>query len=148
MKRREFIAGIGAAASWPLAAHAQRSTTPEIGTLRSGSPEPLAIQYRAGMTSSITALAARNNAIWCDTVCRAHDRPGEFHETLWFTRLGTPRFYPDAVTIAGAEAAPVQLEAIAGLIGATRKREWFVKDSFHCLQLNALGFEPDRKSVV
>jgi len=95
----------------------------------------------AGMTSSITARAARNNAIWCDTVCRAHDRPGEFHETLWFTRLGTPRFYPDAVTIAGAEAAPVQLEAIAGLIGATPKREWFVKDSFHCLQLNSLGFE-------
>ena len=94
------------------------------------------------MTSSITALAARNNAIWCDTVCRAHDRAGEFHETLWFTRLGTPRFYPDAVTIAGAEAAPVQLEAIAGLIGATRQREWFVKDSFHCLHLNSLGFEP------
>ena len=94
------------------------------------------------MTSSITARAARNNAIWCDRVCRAHDRPGEFHETIWFTRLGTPRFYPDAVTIAGAEAAPVQLEAIASLIGATRQREWFVKDSFHCLQLNSLGFEP------
>jgi hypothetical protein len=141
MKRREFIAGIGAAASWPLAARAQRSATPEIGTLNTGSPEPLAIQYGAGMTSSITALAAYNNAIWCDTVCRAHDRPGEFHETLWFTRLGTPRFYPDAVTIAGAEAATVQLEAIASLISATRQREWFVKDSFHSLHLNSLGFE-------
>jgi hypothetical protein len=94
------------------------------------------------MTSSITALAAHNNAIWCDTVCRAHDRPGEFHETLWFTRLGTPRFYPDAVTMAGAEAAPVQLEAIASLISATRQREWFVKDSFQSLHLNSLGFEP------
>jgi hypothetical protein len=94
------------------------------------------------MKGSITALAARNNALWCDTVCRAHDRPGEFHETLWFTRLGTPRFYPDAVTIAGAEAAPVQLEAIANLISATRQREWFVKDSFHSLHLNSLGFEP------
>jgi hypothetical protein len=94
------------------------------------------------MTSSITALAAYNNAIWCDTVCRAHDRPGEFHETLWFTRLGTPRLYPDAVTLAGAEAAPVQLEAIASLISTTRQRELFVKDSFHSLNLNSLGFEP------
>jgi hypothetical protein len=142
MKRREFIAGIGAAASWPLAASAQRSATPEIETLYTGSAEPFAIQYGAGMTSSITALAAYNNAIWCDTVCRAHDRPGEFHETLWFTRLGTPRLYPDAVTLAGAEAAPVQLEAIASLISTTRQREWFVKDSFHSLNLNSLGFEP------
>jgi hypothetical protein len=94
------------------------------------------------MTSSITALAAYNNAIWCDTVCRAHDCPGEFHETLWFTRLGTPRFYPDAVTTAGAEAAPVQMEAIASLIRTTRKRQWFVKDSFQSLHLNSLGFEP------
>jgi hypothetical protein len=98
--------------------------------------------HGAAMTSSITALAAHNNAIWCDTVCRAHDRPGEFHETLWFTRLGTPRFYPDAVTMAGAEAVPVQLEAIASLISATRQREWFVKDSFQSLHLNSLGFEP------
>ena len=94
------------------------------------------------MTSSITARAAYNNAMWCDAVCRAHDRPGEFHETLWFTRLGSPCFYPDAVTIAGAEAAPAQLEAIASLIGATRQREWFVKDSFQSLHLNSLGFEP------
>ena len=94
------------------------------------------------MTSDVTARAAYNNAMWCDTVCRAHDRPGEFHEALWFTRLGSPCFYPDAVTIAGAEAAPAQLEAIASLIGATRQREWFVKDSFQSLRLNSLGFEP------
>ena len=142
MERREFIGLIGGAASWPLAAQAQRSATPEIGTLYTGSPGPFAIQYGAGLTSSITALAAYNNAIWCDTVCRAHDRPGEFHETLWFTRLGTPRFYPDAVTLAGAEAAPVQLEAIASLISATRQKEWVVKDSFQSLPLNSLGFEP------
>jgi hypothetical protein len=142
MRRREFIAGLGGAAAWPVATQAQRSATPEIGTRSTGSPEPFAIQYGAGMTNSTTAQAACNNAIWCDTVCRAHDRPGEFHETLWFTRLGTPRFYPDAVTMAGAEAAPVQLEAIASLIGATRQSEWFVKDSFHSLQLNSLGFEP------
>ncbi|WP_234681932.1 hypothetical protein [Bradyrhizobium monzae] len=93
------------------------------------------------MKSSITVLAAHNNAMWCDAVCRAHDHPGEFHEALWLTRLGTPRFYPDAVTTAGVEAAPAQLEVIADLIGSNRRREWFVKDSFHCLHLESLGFE-------
>jgi hypothetical protein len=93
------------------------------------------------MKSSITALAAHNNAQWCDAVCRAHDRPGEFHDTLWLTRLGAPRFYPDAVTIAGVEAAPAQMEAIADLVGSTRQREWVVKDSFQSLDLNSLGFE-------
>jgi hypothetical protein len=140
MRRREFIAAL--AAAWPIAAEAQQSATPEIRTHHAGSREPLAVPYGAGLKNSITALAARNNAIWCDTVCRAQDRPGEFHETLWFTRLGAPRFYPDVVTLAGVEAASVQLEAIAGLIASNREKEWFVKDSFQSLQLNSLGFKP------
>jgi hypothetical protein len=94
------------------------------------------------MKSISLALAAQNNAIWCDAVCRAHDRPGEFHEALWLNRLGTPRFYPDVVTTAGVEAAPAQIAAIADLTGSNRQREWFVKDSFHCLRLESLGFEP------
>jgi hypothetical protein len=94
------------------------------------------------MTKSIAALAAHNNALWCDAVCRAHDRPGEFQDTLWLTRLGAPRFYPDVVTIAGTEAAPAQMEAIAALVGSTRQKEWAVKDSFQSLELDLLGFEP------
>jgi hypothetical protein len=94
------------------------------------------------MKRGITLLAAHNNALWCDAVCRAHDRPGEFHDTLWLTRLGTPRFYPDAVTVAGVVAAPAQMKAIADLVGSTRQREWVVKDSFQSLDLNSLGFEP------
>jgi hypothetical protein len=127
---------------WPIAVQAQPSGTAGTKTPCAHAPEPLAIQYGSGMKSSIKALAAYNNAMWCDAVCRAHDRPGEFHDVLWLTRQGTPRFYPDVVTTAAAEAAPAQLKAIADLIGSTRRREWFVKDSFHCLHLNSLGFEP------
>ena len=142
MRRREFVAGLGSAAAWSIAAQAQQSAKPEIKPLHDDAAVLSDIRNGMAMKSRTVALAARNNTMWCDAVCRAQGRPGEFHETLWLTRLGAPRFYPDAVTTMGVDAVAVQLKAIADLIESARGREWFVKDSFGCLPLNWLDFEP------
>jgi hypothetical protein len=89
-------------------------------------------------TNDFAAIAARNNALWCDAVCRVNGRPGEFHDALWLNRHGTPRFYPDAVTLA---RNPRLVAELAKLVGTDPGRGWAVKDSFAEIDLSPLGFE-------
>jgi hypothetical protein len=44
-------------------------------------------------------LAARNNALWCDAVARAHGVEATLDDTAWTAQTRTPPYYPDAVTL-------------------------------------------------
>lgn len=91
------------------------------------------------MTSSLLHRAIRNNALWCDAVCAAQGACGEFTGTLWLHRQGTPPFYPDAITLTGAETADEQQEAIA-VLTRSRPGGWGIKDSYSALDLASQGF--------
>jgi hypothetical protein len=93
------------------------------------------------MTGERAEQAARNNAGWCDTVCRAHGKPGEFLDGIWINRRETPPFYPNAVTLSAARGSAAQLERIRDLVQMGLPGHWAVKDSFSALDLGPLGFE-------
>lgn len=86
--------------------------------------------------------AVYNNAVWCDTICRAHGLASEFHDSIWLTRHAAPPFYPNAVTLTGARDTDEQLQAIRRLLDARIPGAWAVKDSYHALDLAPLGFRP------
>ncbi|MBZ4334116.1 hypothetical protein [Corallococcus sp. AS-1-12] len=81
--------------------------------------------------------AVRNNAEWCDAVCRAHGRQGQFEDGLWFNPAPVPALYPNAVTLT-ADGQEATLQALSRLELPGR---WGVKDSFATLDLAAHGFD-------
>lgn len=93
------------------------------------------------MTLSRVEQAARNNAIWCDTICRAHGAAGEFHADIWFNRNPVPRFYPNVVTLSNQRPVAAQLAHVQALVAAILPDQWAIKDSFAALDLATLGFQ-------
>ena len=90
--------------------------------------------------STRAAIAALNNAAWCDAVCRAHGGATSCDESAWMNAAPGPRFYSNLITLR-AGAAPV-VEAAVRLLDGRLGRQWAVKDSFADLELRAHGFAP------
>lgn len=93
------------------------------------------------MSPSRAEQAARNNAIWCDTVCRAHGLAGELLDSVWVNRRPSPRYYPNLVTLRDTNDQTAVLDQIRGLIELPLPGSWAVKDSFCTLDLSAQGFD-------
>jgi hypothetical protein len=78
-------------------------------------------------------LAARNNAEWCDLVCRTHGVGTRFEPDAWVALRRSPPLYPDAVTLTTGPAG-----ALLGRVDSSQGCS--IKDSFATLDLSAAGF--------
>jgi hypothetical protein len=66
MKRREFIAGLGGVAAWPVRARAQQAASSTIGFLSSRTPaqaEYIISAFRGGIEISAKLLALADEVI-------------------------------------------------------------------------------------
>ncbi len=82
--------------------------------------------------------AARNNAQWCDVVCRFHGAHTEFGADAWTSATRTPPLYPDAVTfVSDVNVAVFAMVDCARRMSAlmcppvTRARDSFVRIGDH-----------------
>jgi hypothetical protein len=82
----------------------------------------------------LDAASARNNAEWCDVVCRAHGLTPRFEADAWTSGRRTPPAFPDAVTLSAAASAQRLMDRIDVSDGCS------VKDSFSQLDLRQYGF--------
>ena len=87
-----------------------------------------------GQVSNWPAIAAANNAEWCDSVCRTHGIEAEVDAYAWASRTRTPPLYPDAVTLVPDLSVPELLGRIDPSPGCS------IKDSFASLDLTGYGF--------
>jgi hypothetical protein len=81
-----------------------------------------------------TAAAVRNNAEWCDLVCRTHGARTSFDAAAWTSATRTPLSYPDAVTVASEVSVVDLLARIDSTTGCS------IKDGFATLDLRPFGF--------
>jgi hypothetical protein len=84
--------------------------------------------------------AAYNNAVWCDTVCRAHGVPGAFVGPVWLNHKVPPPYHSNLVVISDAGSRKAITDRIHRLMQRPLAPGWSVKDSFCNLDLAHNGF--------
>jgi hypothetical protein len=82
----------------------------------------------------LVGASARNNAEWCDVVCRSHGLSPRFRADAWLSERRTPAGFPDAVTLSTGVSPQRLLDGIDASEGCS------VKDSFAELDLRPSGF--------
>ena len=85
---------------------------------------------------TLASTAARNNAAWCDRVCRTHGIDTAADPDAWVARRRSPPMYPDAVTLSERPPVTDLLARIDRSPGCT------IKDSFASVDLSGEGFRP------
>ncbi len=85
-------------------------------------------------------VAARNNAEWCDAVCRVRGIAGAFTQHLWVCARPTPPYYPNIITL--QPSSDELLRELATAIERVRANvgdDLSIKDSFADIDLAAGG---------
>ena len=109
MKRREFIAGLGGAAAWPIAVRAQQSAKiARIGFMRAASPNEKEFNaFRSGLRA-LGYVEGQNIGIEQRYAAGAYDRLGEFAAEL-------VRLQMDVIVVDGPPAAKAAKAATADI---------------------------------
>ena len=89
---------------------------------------------------SLLTAAVHNNAVWCDTVCRALGCDTAWADGLWVNRSPAPPYYSNAVTT-DPDRTAAQREGVRRMLESPLPRPWTIKDGFSALDLSPMGFE-------
>jgi hypothetical protein len=92
------------------------------------------------VTASRVELAALNNALWCDAVCRAHGVPGEVGPTVWLNVKVPPPYHPNLIVISSMTTQTEIDEHVRHLCACSLSATWSLKDSFFNLDMVPHGF--------
>jgi putative tryptophan/tyrosine transport system substrate-binding protein len=112
MRRREFIAGLGSAAAWPLAARAQQPRIPTIGYLYPDSPNAnYESAFRKGL-SEIGFAEGRDVAIEYSYAKNQFDRLPELAAELVRRRVAVIFAGGGALTVPAAKAATTTIPIV------------------------------------